>query len=586
MTEAGPGKMPYIALYRKYRPQRFEEVVGQPHIVRTLVNAVNSKRIAHAYLFAGPRGTGKTTMARLLAKALNCVNGPTPKPCGKCPPCVHIQEGTSLDVLEIDAASNRGIDEIRELRERVRFSPVEGRYRVYIVDEVHMLTTEAFNALLKTLEEPPQHVIFVLCTTEPHRVLPTILSRCIRFDFRPVPVDSIRKRVKEVAKAEGIEIEEAAVDSIARAAEGSVRDALSILEQLVAYSEGRITADLVREALGATDIGAIVEFADAMLDGDIPGALSVVARAFDSGRDPAQFLRDIASYLRDVLLFQTCDNAPDLVRTPRPWHPDLERHASAFDRGALVSALEILARAEQELRWNSQHRLVVELATLRLCSRGGEVTSTGSAPKPARTRSPKESPSSKEEDEEEPHPAERIRKILGKSTEAQAEGKQPEPQRPEEAPPQPSPKEEPRAGAGPPGELTVDFMADNWGRVVDALRKRKAPLMAVAVAPHLKPKELSDNTLVLQPETEFHLAQFREANASEEFASAVEEAFGRRLEIRVEAPEGATPLPSGGRLFEESQSQARKRRREPSEVVQEVLDLFGGEVVSNTSEGG
>jgi len=527
-----------------------------------------------------------------------------------------------MDVLEIDAASNRGIDEIRELRERVRFSPVEGRYRVYIVDEVHMLTTEAFNALLKTLEEPPQHVIFVLCTTEPHRVLPTILSRCIRFDFRPVPVNAIRKRLKEVAKAERLEVEEAAIDAIARAADGSVRDALSILEQLVAYSDGAITADLVREALGATDIGSIVEFADAMLDGDVRAALSVVARAFDSGRDPAQFLRDLASYLRDVLIFQTCDNAPDLVRTPRPWHPDLERHASAFERGALISALETLARAEQELRWNSQQRLVVELAALRLC--GGEEAisasssastkaagpskaraqaSTAALPRPAVEGRAESKP---EVEEEEPHPAERIRRLLGKEggpsgrvapskeeesppAPPKAAGGQPEerelpPERPEgSAEPPPGGGAKAAVEAPPPAELTVEFVAENWGRVVDALRERNAPIMAVAVAPHLKPKELTTNTLVLEPETEFHLVQFRESNAAEELASAIEEAFGRRLEIKVEAPEEAAPqVPSGTRLFGEPASQPSRprRKREHSEVVQEVLDLFGGEVVS------
>src|SRR5207344_132484 len=285
------------SLYRRHRPQSFGEVVGQEHIVRTLSNAVEQGRVHHAYLFVGSRGTGKTSMAKILARSLNCVQRPTLTPCGECEPCVTIAAGTSLDVIEMDAASNRSVDDIRELRERVGFAPAAGRWKVYILDEAHMLTKEAWNAFLKTLEEPPPNTVFVLATTEAHKVMPTIADRCQRFDFQRPSLEQISEVLARVAAAEGIEADEAAMAMIARSASGSFRDALGTLDQLVSYGGEKVELDAVLELLGAADAELLFEAVDAVVAEDPRAALLGVEKMARSGRDPTQFARDLLAHL-------------------------------------------------------------------------------------------------------------------------------------------------------------------------------------------------------------------------------------------------------------------------------------------------
>lgn len=283
--------MAYIALYRKWRPQTFKDLVGQEHISRTLANAITSGHIGHAYLFAGPRGTGKTSTAKILAKALNCEHGPTPEPCGQCEQCRKIADGSSMDVFEIDAASNRGIDEIRDLRETVKFAPVDGRYKVYIIDEVHMLTTEAFNALLKTLEEPPAHVVFILATTEAHKVPPTIQSRCQRYDFKRITVEEIESRLRYITAEMKMEAEDEALAMIAIQADGGMRDALSILDQCAALAEGTITAERVRQILGLVGHDWIYKMTKALAARNVQEALQILAELLRDGRTSSRFSR-------------------------------------------------------------------------------------------------------------------------------------------------------------------------------------------------------------------------------------------------------------------------------------------------------
>ena len=343
--------MAYIALYRKWRPQTFKDLVGQEHISRTLANAITSGHIGHAYLFAGPRGTGKTSTAKILAKALNCEHGPTPEPCGKCEHCRKITEGSSMDVFEIDAASNRGIDEIRDLRETVKFAPVDGRYKVYIIDEVHMLTTEAFNALLKTLEEPPAHVVFILATTEAHKVPPTIQSRCQRYDFKRITVGEIESRLRYIAKEMKMEAEDEALSMIAIQADGGMRDALSILDQCAALADGTITAERVRQILGLVGHDWIYKMTQALAARNVQDVLQILAELLRDGKDLKQVLSELSLHLRSLMIFQDV----------------LQEQSKLFDAAVLPRMIARLHEAMTEMKWSPQPRITVEVALMELC---------------------------------------------------------------------------------------------------------------------------------------------------------------------------------------------------------------------------
>ena len=356
------------SLYRRHRPQSFAEVVGQEHIVRTLSNAVEKGRVHHAYLFVGSRGTGKTSMAKILARSLNCVNGPTLTPCGECEPCRTIAAGTSLDVIEMDAASNRSVDDIRELRERVGFAPAAGNWKVYILDEAHMLTKEAWNAFLKTLEEPPPNTAFVLATTEPQKVMATIVDRCQRFDFQRPSLDQIAEVVRRVAAAESIEIEDGAVALIARSATGSFRDALGTLDQLVAFGGESVTTSEVVDLLGAADAELLFDTTDALASGDAKGALESVERLSRSGRDPGQFARDLIAHLRQLLVARATGEVPESFTVTVAQPERLAEQAQAIDDAKLVGAIDALSAAVAAMREGDDPRLTLEVALLKVAT--------------------------------------------------------------------------------------------------------------------------------------------------------------------------------------------------------------------------
>jgi DNA polymerase III subunit gamma/tau len=353
------------SLYRRHRPQAFDEVVGQEHVVRTLRNAVERDRVHHAYLFVGSRGTGKTSVAKILARSLNCVQGPTVTPCGECESCRTIAAGTSLDVIEMDAASNRSVDDIRDLRERVGYAPAAGRWKVYILDEAHMLTREAWNAFLKTLEEPPPNTAFVLCTTEPHKVMPTIVDRCQRFDFQRPSLEQIAEVVRRVAAAESIEIEDGAVAAIARAATGSFRDALGTLDQLVAYGGKQVATDDVLAVLGVAEAELILAAAGAIAAEDGRAALETSERLTRSGRDVAQFGRDLLAHLRQLLVIRTIGEVPDTFSVTAADPEQLRTQAEAFSDLGLGRAIDAIAAALAAIKEGDEPRMTLELAILR-----------------------------------------------------------------------------------------------------------------------------------------------------------------------------------------------------------------------------
>ncbi|MED3872494.1 DNA polymerase III subunit gamma/tau [Priestia megaterium] len=357
--------MAYQALYRVYRPQSFNDVVGQQHIIKTLQNALVQEKFSHAYLFSGPRGTGKTTAAKILAKAVNCEKAPIAEPCNECATCRGITDGSISDVIEIDAASNNGVDEIRDIRDKVKYVPSAVRYKVYIIDEVHMLSIGAFNALLKTLEEPPAHVIFILATTEPHKIPLTIISRCQRFDFKRISPEDIVYRMKEVLGSEELEVSEDALYEIAKASEGGMRDALSLLDQAISYSTEKVSLEDVLSITGAVSQAFIVKIVQAIFNENIVEALDSVESLIKNGKDPARFVEDLIFYYRDVLLYQASEENAYLLEKAAV-NEEFKELSSKMDSAFIYKVIAELNQTQQEMKWSNHPRVLLEVALVKL----------------------------------------------------------------------------------------------------------------------------------------------------------------------------------------------------------------------------
>ncbi len=515
------------ALYRKWRPQTFDEVIGQDHVTHTLQNALPSGRISHAYLFAGPRGTGKTSMGRLLAKAVNCLSTDDKKPCNQCHICQAINEGRLLDLIEVDAASNRGIDEVRGIREKVGFRPSEARYKVYILDEVHMLTEPAFNALLKTLEEPPPHVIFVLVTTEPQKIPSTILSRCQRFDFRRIPLDDMVKHLKYIADREGLTAEHKALELIARSATGSLRDAQSLLDQLMSYSSQEISLAQVQAVLGTVPSQAVGELVSQLAARNVARGLDAINRVIGDGVDPRQFSRQVVEYLRDLLLIKVGDDA-SLVRVTPEVLQEMKGQAAQFSKRELVKVVKLFNQAVLDLKTGAQSQLPLELAFVE-AAMGEEDEAAPSAPRPGSVgrASPGESSPSR--------PAQPTSGTVSRVPSSDAVH---EPARSikEKAP------VEPRATPTGP-QLTLDTINSQWGRILGEVRLENRSIEALLKS--CAPLGVEGQEVVLGFQYPFHKEKIAEPQNKALVETVLSRVVKRSCRIRcVLSPQGKQPPPA------------------------------------------
>jgi DNA polymerase-3 subunit gamma/tau len=574
MADDGRSAMPYEVIARRWRPKAFEMIVGQRHVTETLKNAIAADRMAHALLFAGPRGVGKTTTARIVAKALNCASGPTATPCGTCPPCEEIATGRSMDCIEVDAASNTQVEKTRELLETVQYAPGRGHHKIYIIDEAHMLSTSSFNALLKTLEEPPPRVIFILATTEPHRIPATIHSRCQRHDFRLLGVAEIGGRLREIVEAEGVAADEGALTVLSQAAAGSLRDAQSLLDQAIACLGHRLEAAAVADLLGLVRAEVLAEAAEAILCREAAKALHLVDELARHGQDLRQFAVELGSHLRDLAILKVCAEPGTLLEGARVDPAISRRQADRASLSELEAMLRALQQAEAEMRRSTQPRLILEMAVIRLTEIRGVHSVQGILDQLAtlenRLAGPQGGPA---------RPT-----VLSLFDRPTAPSPDPAPTAPSAAVPRPAPKPpEPdpsRPRIDPPAHATTAPPADiasGWDATVARLKGRKR---LASVLAEVRPARLEADRLVLKVPNgnAFVRDTLEEHEARKMLAETASAAFGARLRVEYEfapAEPTSSPTPTG------IAAGAAEARPQDHPLVQEALSLFGGTIVRN-----
>ena len=562
--------MSYIVFARKWRPKTFDEIIGQDHVAQILKNAIKSDRVAHAYIFTGPRGVGKTSAARIFAKALNCEKGPAPEPCNDCAACGQISESRSLDVLEIDGASNRGIDEIRNLRENVKFAPAQGRYKIYIIDEVHMLTAEAFNALLKTLEEPPPHVKFIFATTQANKVLPTILSRCQRFDFRKISTKDIVEKLSFISKEEKLQITEDAAFAIARAADGSMRDAESILDQLSSFAGKKIALEAVNRVLGTLGGETLFEIADAVAAKDTPGVLKMVDELAKEGKDISLVALELLEHFRNLMIAKVGKNLEELIDLSKESIKRLSEQSANFTIEDLLYFINVLSGAYDMIRRSNMSRIPLEMAVIRI-TRSGSIRSLGEILKEVSRLEEKISENMRDDYvEKEPGPP----------------GKE-EPLRQPEQPEQQSPQQPEEETPVIEGDINLKRIEDIWLNVINNVKAKKISIASCLAEG--EPVSCNGEVVMLgfAKRHSFHREVIEKAQNKIIVEGAISEILGKELrlqfttiEARREPNNAAFEDPAGeGAIPMDALDTEAEHAKDP--IVGSALDIFKGRVVNN-----
>jgi len=575
----------YLVLARKWRPQVFEEVVGQQHITRALQNGISQQRVAHAFLFTGARGVGKTSTARILAKALNCEKGPQINPCNQCTNCQEITHGTSIDVIEIDGASNRGIDEIRELRENVRYTPAKSRHKIYIIDEVHMLTKEAFNALLKTLEEPPPHIIFIFATTEPHKIPATILSRCQRYDFKRIPFREVVGSLKRIVEEEGVQISQRGLFSIAQESEGSLRDAESLLDQVIGYAGKQIRDEEIAEVLGLIDRKILSDTIEAIADRDVERCMEAVEKVYQFGYDLQHFCRELLQTLRHLILIKLSQHPEKLMELPEEELGSLKKQAEKFQFDQLNHLFSLLLKGEQEIAQSAFPRTMLEVALIRMATsrpvlpvdemmkklealesrvllKGEKEKRVSSAPGVVHSGPERDKDKNKRNDDAS---ADKLKqtgeeKIIKKNEEAKA-----------------SKTEEELS------DVPSKIWEETWKGLVDFTRAKNPILGAFLVLGNLV--HLSDEKIEIGFDKDsFHYERMLERENRSQLESICHEYFQKKIKVVISPLDewtGSRGREGVGRgeMTHSEQGKRLEQREEENPIIQEALRLFNGKIV-------
>jgi DNA polymerase-3 subunit gamma/tau len=541
---------------RKYRPMGFEDVVAQQHVTTTLTNAINSGRIGHAYLFAGPRGTGKTTVARILAKALNCIQGPTSKPCNKCQFCEEVNIGRSLDVIEIDGASNNSVEDVRALRENVRYTPASGKYKVYIIDEVHMLSDSAFNALLKTLEEPPKHVVFIFATTEPHEVPATVLSRCQRFDFRRIPIKDLMESINKIADKEKIEIEQEAGFILAHKADGSLRDILSLLDQVISYGGKKITAELVNQTLGLVDISFLFEMENAIRQKDSNKVLSLLEEFINAGGDLEEFVHGLLEHFRNLLIAKISQNRKEIFELSEEHIKKYQDEAKDLAVGDILRMIKIAADLNLALKRSNEPRTYIEIALIKLSNLDSSIKLEEILEGLKSLKSGCDN-------------SEKSSSIENSPTQSKANN-----------PTVVSPRKT--------GDISFSQIQAKWDKILEKVKKNKTSLWSCLVEGELSCMEGDSLVLEFHNGRKFHKQQVEKKENLKLIGDTINEIFGFSVRIKTTMDE-AKNSPFKHQLMENkkpNKSDVDSSRRSPDKIVEEepnlkeILDVLDGELLT------